>query len=100
MSESKYAGYTPIYDENEVNIYDLHTTKILVSDAAVLKERWCPIIELWRIQLKATIHNLKQDTLVLDSPNGQESLNLLYTIPISKEVCNNIEVLLNKECPT
>ena len=86
------AGYISIYDENEVNIYDLHTTKIVVSEAAVLKRWRCPIAKLWRISLRANIRdlNLKQDTLVLDTPNDQESLNSLYTVHISKEVCNHI----------
>jgi len=39
LSTSKFAdaGYTAIYDENEVNFYDMKTTKIAVLVEAVLK---------------------------------------------------------------
>ena len=44
LSTSKFAdaGYTAIYDENEVNFYDAKTTKITVSAKAVLKGWHCP----------------------------------------------------------
>jgi len=44
LSTSKFAaaGYTTIYDENEVNFYDTKTTKITVSAEAVLKGWCCP----------------------------------------------------------
>ncbi len=34
----------------------------------------------WRIPLVPIITNLNTDTLILDHPNGQDSLNSMYTI--------------------
>ena len=67
LSCSKFVDtcYISIYDENEVNIYDSHITKIVVSEVAVLNGWQCPITELWRNPIKANICDLKQDTLVL-----------------------------------
>jgi len=82
LSTSKFAaaGYTTIYDENEVNFYDTKTTRITVSAEAVLKEWRCPCTNLWRIPLVPIVTNLNTDTLILDHPSGQNSLNSMYTI--------------------
>ena len=82
LSTSKFAdaGYTAIYDENEVNFYDAKTTKITVSAGAVLKGWHCPCTNLWRIPLVPIVTNLNTDTLILDHPSGQNSLNSMYTV--------------------
>jgi hypothetical protein len=82
LSTSKFAdaGYTAIYDENEVNFYDAKTTKITVSVEAVLKGWRCPCTNLWRVPLVPIVTNLNTDTLILDHPSGQNSLNSMYTI--------------------
>ena len=42
------AKYISVYDENEVNIYDALTTKIIVPEKAVLKGWRCPTTpKLW-----------------------------------------------------
>jgi hypothetical protein len=82
LSTSKFAdaGYTTIYDKNEVNFYDAKTTKITVSAEAVLKGWRCPCTNLWRIPLVPIVTNLNTDTLILDHPSGQKSLNSMYTV--------------------
>ena len=45
------ASYITIYDGKEVNIYDSNTTKIFVSEKAVLKGWSFPKSTLWRISL-------------------------------------------------
>ena len=101
LSGNKFAeaDYISIYDKDEVNIYDALTTKITVSKKAVLKGWRCPITRLWRIPLKATIESLNSDTLLLDSKNGQQSLNPLYIVPTTKEVCNHLSSLLDTNRP-
>ena len=89
-------GYISINNENEVSIYDSHTTKMVVSDAAVLNVWRCPITKLWMIPLKANIHNLKQDTLVLVRNSSQFFVHR----PNFQRVCNHIEVMLNEELPS
>jgi hypothetical protein len=82
LSTSKFAeeGYTTIYDKDEVNFYNVRTTKILASADAVLKGWQCPHMNLWRGPLVPFIANLNMDTLILDHPSGQDSLNSMYTI--------------------
>jgi hypothetical protein len=82
LSTSKFAnaGYTAIYDENEVNFYDAKTTKITVSAEAVLKRWRCPCTNLWRVPLVPIVTNLNTDTLILYHQSGQNSLNSMYTV--------------------
>ena len=61
-------GYIPIFDGQKVGIYDLHNTKITVSQAAVLKG-WCVSREgLWRILIargvRARTANINTETVV------------------------------------
>ncbi len=82
LGTSKFteAGYTAIYDKDEVNFYDARTTKITISADVVLKGWGCPRMNLWRILLVPFVTNLNTDTLILDHPSGQDSLNSMYTI--------------------
>jgi hypothetical protein len=41
------ADYIAIYDKEEVNFYDAKTTRITVSEEAVLKGWQCPAAGLW-----------------------------------------------------
>ena len=66
------ADYISIYDVNEVNIYDGRTSKIRISEAAVLKGWRFPVTKLWRIPLKANITNSNTYTLLLKSWYGQQ----------------------------
>ena len=51
------AGYVLICDDEEVNIYDGRTFKIIVSEEAVLKGSRCPRTRMWRIPLQHTVQN-------------------------------------------
>ena len=99
LSASKFAdaNYISIYDGKEVNIYDALTTKIIVSEAAVLKGWRCPKSKLWRIPLKANVQNINTDTLLLDSPDGHQSLNAMYTVPSTHQVCRHMHQMLHSQ---
>ena len=45
------ARYVSVCDGEEVNIYDGHTAKIIVSEKSVLAGWWCPQTRFWRILL-------------------------------------------------
>ena len=82
MSTSKFvdAGYTVVYDNKEVNYYEKATTKIIVSEEAVLRGWRCPRDKLWRVPLTPDVRNQKTDTIVLDHPLGHASLNSMYEV--------------------
>jgi hypothetical protein len=82
LSTSKFAkaGYTAIYNKDKANFYDTRTTKIMVLVDAVLKGWGCPRMNLWCVPLVPFITNLNTDTLILDHPSGQDSLNSMYTV--------------------
>ena len=46
---------------------------------------------MWQITLQAKVTNLKMHTLVLDGPNGTESLNPLYEVPSCARMPKHIE---------
>jgi hypothetical protein len=98
LSTSKFtdAGYTAIYDENEVNFYDTKTTKITVSAEAVLKGWRCSRMKLWRVPLVPIVTNLNTDTLILDHPSGQNSLNTLYTIEMNQISREHVALQMGK----
>ena len=58
----------------------------------------CPITKLLRILLKATIESLNSDTLLLESQNGRQSLNPLYSLPTTNKICNHLSSLLDVHC--
>ena len=63
-------SYVTICDNQEVNIYDGRTEKIIVSEKAVLKGWFCPKSRMWRIPLQPHISNKNTDILVLNGPTG------------------------------
>ncbi len=75
LSGSKFAdaGYTAVYDKDEVNFYD--SNKIHINAASILQGYRCPHTGLWRVPLCQITHNINDDTLILDSPCGTKSLN-------------------------
>ncbi len=82
LSTNKFveAGYTVIYDAKEVNFYDARTTKIVVSEATILKGWRCPHTKLWRIPITKVVTNKNTDTLLLDHPHGHDSINAMYQV--------------------
>ena len=47
---------------------------------------------MWQIPLQAKVNDLKRHTLVLDGPNGTESLNPLYEVPSCTRMLKHIDV--------
>jgi hypothetical protein len=70
LSTSKVinADYIEIYDKEEVNFYIAITTKITVSERAVLKGWQCPAAGLWWLPFVDNPVNLNTDTLLLNHP--------------------------------
>ena len=48
---------------------------------------------MWRIPLKSQFNDLNRHTLILDSPNGTESLNPLYVFPTCACMFKHIDIL-------
>ena len=74
------AGHTAIYNKEEVNFYNTCTSTIRVSTDAILKGRQCPHMNLWCIPLVPLVTNINTNTLILDRPNGHDSLNAMYSV--------------------
>ena len=85
------AGYVCVCNGEEVNIYDVHTSKNTVSEKDTRKGWRYPHTRLCRILLQAQVTNLNLHTLILNGPTGQESFNSLYTVPSSAAVLEHIE---------
>ena len=94
LSGGKFAeaGYVSICDDKEVNIYDGRTAKIVVSEEAVLKGWRCPHANLWRIPLQDEVTSLNEHTLLLDGPDGRDTLHSMYAVPSSAEMLAHIEL--------
>eukprot|EP00804_Cyclotella_cryptica_P025708 CCRYP_002910-RA/>CCRYP_002910-RA protein AED:0.40 eAED:0.40 QI:0/-1/0/1/-1/1/1/0/248 len=86
LSGSKFAdaGYTAVYDKDEVNFYD--SNKIHVNATSILQGYRCPHTGLWRVPLRQITCNINNDTLILDSPCGTKSLNTKYVVPSTEEI--------------
>ena len=96
LSTSKFAdaGYTAVYDDEEVNFYEKEHVKI--DAKAVLKGYRCPKSRLWRVPLTKNIVNENTDTIILDSPCGQKSTNKLYHIESSHETREHIRANMKR----
>ena len=94
------AYYISIYDGDEVNIYDGRTTRIRVSEKAVLKGWRCTATKLWWIPLRAQLTNVNEDTLVFTSKDGKQSLNSLYEVPTIKHVIDHVQAIMTSDWPS
>ncbi len=70
------------------------TTKIVVSEEAVLKGWQCPVTKLWCIPLVDKPDNLNTDTLLLDHPTQLKNLNKLYEVQTTQKSRLHICALL------
>jgi hypothetical protein len=95
ISTSKFvdAGYTIVYDSKEVNYYEKATTKIIVSEDAVLQDWQCPHNKLWHFPLVPNVWNLITDTILLDHPLGHSSLHAKYEVANMTLTCQHINVI-------
>ena len=74
------AGYISVCNYKEVNLYDMRTVKINVSEEAVLKGWRRPRENLWRIPLvKCEITNENTQTLLLNKNSQPQSGR--YVVP-------------------
>ncbi len=90
------AGYTVIYDNDEVNFYNARTMKIMVSEEAILTGWRCPHQKMWRNPLVPIVTNLNTDMLLLDHPLGLDSLNAMYAVSSSTVARNQVSLHLGK----
>jgi hypothetical protein len=95
MSTSKFvdAGYTIVYDNKEVNYYEKATTKIIVSEDAVLRGWQCPRNKLWHVPLVSNVCNLNTDTILLDHPLGHLSPHTMYEVANTTLTCQHIDAI-------
>jgi hypothetical protein len=98
LSTNKFAkaGYTIIYDKDEVNFYDARTTKFTVSEEAILTDWQYPHQKMWRVPLVPFVSNLNTDLLLLDHPSGLDSLNAMYAVSSSTVARNHMALHLGK----
>jgi hypothetical protein len=98
LSTNKFAkaGYTIIYDKDEVNFYDARTTKITVLEEAILTGWQCPHQKMWRVPLFPIVKNLNTDMLLLDHALGLDRLNAMYAVSSSTVACNHVALHLGK----
>ncbi len=95
LSTNKFveAGYTVIYDAEEVNFYGARTTKIVVSEAVILKGWRCPCAKLWRVLITEVLTNKNTDTLLLDHPHGHDSINAMYQVKTTTVMHDHIQCM-------
>ncbi len=98
LSTNKFAkaGYTIIYDKDEINLYNARTTKIMVLEEAILTGWRCPHQKMWHVPLVPMVTNLNTDTLLLDHPSGLDSLNAMYAVSSSTVARNHVVLHLGK----
>ena len=97
LSGSKFAdaGYTAVYDKDEVNFYN--SDKIHINATAVLQGYRCPHTGLWRVPLRQINCDDNHDTLILDSPCDKKSLNTKYVIPSTEAVRDHLKASMERE---
>ena len=101
LSTSKLAeaGYVTVYDGDEVNVNDGRTETIKVSEAAVLQGWRCPRARLWRIPLTRNVKNININTLLLNSPDGRDTLNALYSVTPISAMRRQIDAMRDRPLP-
>jgi hypothetical protein len=62
------AGYIRVFDNKEVNIYDVRDTKVLVMRQAILRGWYNKQAKLWCVPLVPIIHNKNTDTVFTLKP--------------------------------
>jgi hypothetical protein len=96
VENSLLSSYTAIYDKNKVNFYDTKTTNVTVSAEAALKGWRCPHTNPWHVPLFPIVTNLNTNTLILDHPSGQNSLNSMYTLKTNQISCEHVALQMRK----
>ena len=70
LSTAKFAeaGYITVFDNQEVNIYNAHDTKLIVLRGAILRGWFDKMHNLWRIPLILVVLNNNTDTVLVNKP--------------------------------
>jgi hypothetical protein len=70
LSTAKFAtaGYITVFDGEEVNIYDLSNTKVIVMRAAILRGWFDKEANLWQVPLLPVVLNPNTDTVLVAKP--------------------------------
>ena len=82
-----------IYDKHEVNYFDAKTTKVIITDTAVLTGWHCPKTNLWQVPLIGHPTNFNVNTIILDHPSKLKKLNSLYNVQTTQAICTRIHIL-------
>jgi len=90
------ADYIAVYDKEEVKFYDAKTTKVMITEEAVLTGFRCPKVGLWRVPLVENPTNLDTDTLILDHPTKLASLNSMYEVITTTATQERISQLMGQ----
>jgi hypothetical protein len=88
------AGYMAIYDDKEVNFYNITATKITVLADAIFKGWQCPWAKLWCVPLMDNVWNENMDNLLLDHPHIHDYLNLLYKVESTTTTWEHINAIM------
>eukprot|EP00804_Cyclotella_cryptica_P002957 CCRYP_013294-RA/>CCRYP_013294-RA protein AED:0.17 eAED:0.16 QI:0/0/0/1/1/1/2/0/794 len=97
LSGSKFAdaGYTAVYDKDEVNFYN--SNKIHIDDTSILQGYRCPCTGLWRVPLRQITRNVNDNTLILDAPCGTKLLNTNYVVPSTEPIRDHLNASSEQE---
>ncbi len=89
LSGSKFAdaGYTAVYNKDEVNFYN--SNDIHIAATSILQGYRCPRTGLWRVPLQQITRTVKDNTLNLDTPCCNPALNTKYIVPSTAAVHNH-----------
>ena len=90
------ANYIEIYNNDEVNFYDVNTVKIKVSEEAVLRGYKYPWTKLWQVPLRPNIINKTTDNLILNRPTGMTSLNTRYEVPSTDTITDTLNFMIQQ----
>jgi hypothetical protein len=100
LSTSKLAdaNYVTVFTRDEVQVFDVETTKFNIEGQAVMTGWRCPTTKLWRIPLKPDWQNMNTETTLLSEratkimmeKRGQfdpiEFVNSVYELPNLEQV--------------
>ena len=79
-------NYIAVYDKDEVIFCNTKTTKMEISDKAVLTGWQYPKNGMWQVPLIDNPTNINVGTLILDHPTKLKSLNRLYAVHTTKAI--------------
>ena len=96
LSTAKFAkaGYITVFDNGEVNIYNAHDTKLIVSRGAILQGWFDKTHNLWQTPLIPVVLNNNTDTVLVNKPPTNF---LLDRAPVIEAIHNVYELKTQPE---